>query len=225
MQPMYYIGLEGSSCGRKVASSLVIPLYRYVASTYPFCLHLLRKLPGWVPVIPILKLIRKEPSMTQKTESAVLSPNLAPLHCQHRSASGRPFCRMAISDPATGLCFQHARNTKRTATPLTWPTVSSVTPRSSLPPSPSTTCSASSTNSSPATRSLLASLPSWPTPATCSSTLSRPSSANFTAQTRRVPPSSWTSTAPSRAEPQKPNRPRALYITKYLTGEGEEARF
>jgi hypothetical protein len=78
MQPMYYIGLEGSSCGRKVASSLVIPLYRYVASTYPFCLHLLRKLPGWVPVIPILKLIRKEPSMTQKTESAVLSPNLAP---------------------------------------------------------------------------------------------------------------------------------------------------
>ena len=30
-----------------------------------------------------------------------------PLHCQQRSPSGRR-CRMAVSDPASGLCFQHA---------------------------------------------------------------------------------------------------------------------
>jgi hypothetical protein len=34
--------------------------------------------------------------------------NSKPLHCQHRSASGRRFCRLPISDPDSGLCFQHA---------------------------------------------------------------------------------------------------------------------
>jgi hypothetical protein len=51
--------------------------------------------------------------MTQKTESAILSPDVALLHCQHRSASGRRFCRMAVSDPASGLCFRHAAQHKR----------------------------------------------------------------------------------------------------------------
>jgi hypothetical protein len=34
--------------------------------------------------------------------------NSKPLHCQHRSASGRRFCRLPISDPDSGLCFKHA---------------------------------------------------------------------------------------------------------------------
>ena len=51
--------------------------------------------------------------MNQKLEPAALSPNAAPLHCQHRSASGRRFCRMAVSDPASGLCFRHAAEQKR----------------------------------------------------------------------------------------------------------------
>ena len=32
----------------------------------------------------------------------------SPLHCQHRSASGRRFCRLPISDPDSGLCSRHA---------------------------------------------------------------------------------------------------------------------
>jgi|SRR6266581_3406130 len=35
---------------------LVIPLYRYIASTYLLCLPLLRKLPGCIPILPILEL-------------------------------------------------------------------------------------------------------------------------------------------------------------------------
>jgi hypothetical protein len=33
--------------------------------------------------------------------------NSVPPHCQHRTASGRR-CRMAVSDPDSGLCFKHA---------------------------------------------------------------------------------------------------------------------
>ncbi len=51
--------------------------------------------------------------MNLKTEPAVLCSNAAPLHCQHRSASGRRFCRLAVSDPATGLCFKHAAEQKK----------------------------------------------------------------------------------------------------------------
>jgi hypothetical protein len=36
-----------------------------------------------------------------------------PLHCQHRSASGRRFCRLPISDPDSGLCFKHAAELQR----------------------------------------------------------------------------------------------------------------
>jgi len=36
------------------------------------------------------------------------TPNSAPLRCQHRSVSGRRFCRMPVSDPQSGLCFRHA---------------------------------------------------------------------------------------------------------------------
>ena len=50
--------------------------------------------------------------MNDNTQTAV-SPIAAPLHCQHRSASGRRFCRMAVSDPATGLCFKHAAEHKK----------------------------------------------------------------------------------------------------------------
>ena len=50
--------------------------------------------------------------MNDNTQPAVLSPNAAPLHCQHRSASGRRFCRMPVSDPSTGLCFRHAAQQK-----------------------------------------------------------------------------------------------------------------
>jgi len=46
--------------------------------------------------------------MNQNTESSVASSNAAPPHCQHRSASSRRFCRMPVSDPASGLCFRHA---------------------------------------------------------------------------------------------------------------------
>ena len=43
--------------------------------------------------------------------AAVSSPNL--LHCQHRSLSGRRFCRLAISDPDSGLCSRHAAEHQR----------------------------------------------------------------------------------------------------------------
>jgi hypothetical protein len=45
------------------------------------------------------------------TENPVSSSTL--LHCQHRAASGRRFCRTPISDPASGLCFKHAAAQKK----------------------------------------------------------------------------------------------------------------
>ena len=44
-------------------------------------------------------------------ETSVPSSTL--LHCQHRSASGRRFCRMSIADPASSLCFKHAAAQKK----------------------------------------------------------------------------------------------------------------
>jgi len=41
--------------------------------------------------------------------------NSSPDHCQHRSASGRRFCRLPISDPQSGLCFRHASQSKADA--------------------------------------------------------------------------------------------------------------
>ena len=43
--------------------------------------------------------------------AAVSSPSL--LHCQHRSLSGRRFCRLPISDPDSGLCSKHAAEHQR----------------------------------------------------------------------------------------------------------------
>ena len=34
--------------------------------------------------------------------------NSTPVRCQHRSPSGRRFCRIPVSDPQSGLCFRHA---------------------------------------------------------------------------------------------------------------------
>ena len=45
--------------------------------------------------------------MNPQTATAVNDSNSAPLHCQYRTASDRR-CRMAISDPHSGLCHKHA---------------------------------------------------------------------------------------------------------------------
>ena len=45
--------------------------------------------------------------MNPQTATAVTDSNSAPLHCQYRTASD-PRCRMAISDPHSGLCHKHA---------------------------------------------------------------------------------------------------------------------
>src|SRR3989441_6835986 len=50
---------------------------------------------------------RKGTHMNPQTATAVNDSNSAPLHCQYRTASGRR-CRMAVSDPHSGLCHKHA---------------------------------------------------------------------------------------------------------------------
>src|SRR5947208_14739896 len=50
---------------------------------------------------------RKGTPMNPPTATAVTDSSSAPLHCQYRTASGRR-CRMAVSDPHTGLCRKHA---------------------------------------------------------------------------------------------------------------------
>ena len=45
--------------------------------------------------------------MNPQTANAVTDSSSAPLHCQYRTASGRR-CRMAVSDPHSGLCHKHA---------------------------------------------------------------------------------------------------------------------
>src|SRR6266699_6994487 len=50
---------------------------------------------------------RKGTHMNPQTANAVTDSNSAPAHCQYRTASGRR-CRMAVSDPHSGLCHKHA---------------------------------------------------------------------------------------------------------------------
>jgi hypothetical protein len=45
--------------------------------------------------------------MNPETTSSTATLNSVLPHCQQRTASGRR-CRMAISDPDSGLCFKHA---------------------------------------------------------------------------------------------------------------------
>jgi len=45
--------------------------------------------------------------MNPKPTTAITLSAPTPLHCQQRSPSGRR-CRMAVSDPVSGLCFRHA---------------------------------------------------------------------------------------------------------------------
>ena len=45
--------------------------------------------------------------MNPQTATAVNDSTSVPLHCQYRTPSGRR-CRMAVSDPHTGLCHKHA---------------------------------------------------------------------------------------------------------------------
>ena len=45
--------------------------------------------------------------MNPQTCSSTVSSDPVSLHCLHRTASGRR-CRMAVSDPAFGLCSKHA---------------------------------------------------------------------------------------------------------------------
>src|SRR5260370_18187346 len=77
----------------------------------PLCLPLLRKLPGCVPTISNLEHPAasrpKGTLMNSQTETIITIPNSAPPHCQQRTPSGR-HCRMAVSDPDSGLCAKHA---------------------------------------------------------------------------------------------------------------------
>jgi len=50
--------------------------------------------------------------MNSQTETTIAIPNSAPLHCQQRTASGRR-CRMAVSDPDSGLCSKHAADCQK----------------------------------------------------------------------------------------------------------------
>ena len=50
--------------------------------------------------------------MNSQTETIITNPNAVPLHCQQRTASGRR-CRMAVSDPDSGLCTKHAAEQHR----------------------------------------------------------------------------------------------------------------
>src|SRR6266478_7645991 len=82
------------------------------------CLPLLRKLPGCVPTIPKMErsvscrngTSRSRPKGTlmnpENSCSTITSTSVLP-HCQQRTASGRR-CRMAVSDPDSGLCSKHA---------------------------------------------------------------------------------------------------------------------
>ena len=45
--------------------------------------------------------------MNPQTSGSIISSDSLSLHCLHRTASGRR-CRMAVSDPAFGLCSKHA---------------------------------------------------------------------------------------------------------------------
>ena len=50
--------------------------------------------------------------MNSQTETTIANSNSVPLHCQHRTASGRR-CRMAISDSDSDLCSKHAADRQK----------------------------------------------------------------------------------------------------------------
>ena len=50
--------------------------------------------------------------MNSQTESTIANSNSVPLHCQHRTPSGC-HCRMAVSDPDSGLCARHAADRQK----------------------------------------------------------------------------------------------------------------
>ena len=50
--------------------------------------------------------------MNPQTATAVTDSTSVPLHCQYRTASDRR-CRMAISEPHSGLCSKHAAERER----------------------------------------------------------------------------------------------------------------
>jgi len=50
--------------------------------------------------------------MNSQTATPITNSNSVPLHCQHRTASGRR-CRMAVSDPDSGLCPKHAADRQK----------------------------------------------------------------------------------------------------------------
>src|SRR5229473_6265946 len=50
--------------------------------------------------------------MNSQTATPITNSNSVPLHCQHRTASGRR-CRMAISDSDSGLCSKHAADRQK----------------------------------------------------------------------------------------------------------------
>src|SRR5713226_9232163 len=51
--------------------------------------------------------------MIPETFSSTTITSSTPLHCQYRSSSGRRFCRMAVSDPDSGLCPKHAADRQK----------------------------------------------------------------------------------------------------------------
>jgi hypothetical protein len=50
--------------------------------------------------------------MDSQPDITITNSNAVPPHCQHRTASGRR-CRMALSDPDSGLCAKHAADLHR----------------------------------------------------------------------------------------------------------------
>jgi hypothetical protein len=50
--------------------------------------------------------------MNSQTDITITNSNSVPLHCRHRTGSGRR-CRMAVSDPDSGLCAKHAAEHRR----------------------------------------------------------------------------------------------------------------
>jgi hypothetical protein len=50
--------------------------------------------------------------MNSQPETTITTSNSAPLHCLHRTATGRR-CRMPVADLDSGLCFKHAADRRK----------------------------------------------------------------------------------------------------------------
>src|SRR6266550_4815688 len=71
----------------------------------------LTKTAGCAPKIPNMEHSGSRPEGTHMipvTSSSTTITDSSPLHCQHRSASGRRFFAVCPSDPDSGLCSRHA---------------------------------------------------------------------------------------------------------------------